>query len=126
MPFPCGGIAGTQVDASASQRVDVLGASALTSAERSASVGAEAAVEGSVSKDGVEANAGAFAGARAEGSVAGEVGGVGAEGTGEAWAGVGAEAEATATFKSGKLTIGTEAGRQWELAARSATRPPLT
>ena len=69
---------------------------------------------------------GFFASRTGRPSVAGEVGGVGAEGTGEAWAGVGAEAEATATFKSGKLTIGTEAGRQWELAARSATRPPLT
>ena len=101
---------GARVDTESKATVDVLGASASTTAEGSASVGAEAGVGSSVSSEGAEVGASAFAGARAEGSVSGEVGGVGATANGEAWAGVGAEAKGTAKFEDGKLTFGTEAG----------------
>ncbi len=101
---------GARVDAESTTEVDILGAKATTTAEGSASVGAEASVGTSLSEEGAEVEASAFAGARAEGSVSGEVGGVEGKATGEAWAGVGAEAKGTATFEDGKLTLGTEAG----------------
>jgi hypothetical protein len=105
-----GASTGVTVSGEATAGVEVVGINTDAKAESTTFVGASANAKSTVSKDGVNAKAGAFAGARAEGSVGGSVAGVVAKGTGEAWAGVGAEASGQAQFKNGKLTFGGEVG----------------
>ncbi|MPY77689.1 MAG: hypothetical protein GEV04_04180 [Actinophytocola sp.] len=74
-------------------------------------VGAEANADASIGLTGVEAEAGAFVGARAVGEASAEVGGIGAGVTGEAWAGAGAEASGQFGMgEDGKFHIGGELG----------------
>jgi hypothetical protein len=73
-------------------------------------VGAEAATNASVGKDGVHAGAEAFAGAKATASGHVDVAGIGAGATAEGWAGVGAAAHADAGMKDGKFVIGADVG----------------
>ncbi|QDU25522.1 hypothetical protein ETAA8_05910 [Anatilimnocola aggregata] len=102
--------AGIEAKGDASMDNRVLGVKTAASTDGYARAGAEASAEGSLGKDGMEAKAGAFAGAKAGGNLKSNIAGIGVGVEGEGWAGQGGEAELSAKMDDGKFKFKTSLG----------------